>query len=169
MVHVRPAAAEDAEAMSAILADIQKTWKTRWTSTPEYILTNYIDHPEQVRCSVATDPASRVLGFQSLKCVGEGNPFQVAAGWGVIGTFVRLNAIGQGTGRALFAATLEAARRAGVTTIDATIEPDNALGLAYYRAMGFRAYRTLRSGAIGTRLTVGVDAPEPGQDRLADT
>ncbi|WP_165354820.1 hypothetical protein [Tropicimonas sp. IMCC6043] len=45
-------------------------------------------------------------------------------------------------GRALFDATRAAAEAAGIDRIDASIGADNADGLAYYDAMGFRTYRT---------------------------
>jgi hypothetical protein len=47
----------------------------------------------------------------------------------------------------LFAQTLDAALGFGLTSIDATIGADNAEGLAYYEAMGFREYRQLE-GAV---------------------
>ncbi|WP_254684031.1 GNAT family N-acetyltransferase [Phaeobacter inhibens] len=153
MVKVRQAVSRDAKAMSAILAAIQVTWKTSWSSTPEYILKNYLLHPDRIRCSVAIDEADRILGFQSLKRASEGNPFQVTVGWGVVGTFVDLNMIRRGVGRALWASTLRAAQDAELKFIDATIEPENTLGLGYYDAIGFRTYRKL-GNAIGKKFAV---------------
>ena len=55
--------------------------------------------------------------------------------------------------KALFTATRHAAREAAVARIDATIDENNALGLAYYEAMGFRTYRR-QSGMISKVYTV---------------
>ena len=106
------------------------------------VLERYLLHPDRIACSVAEEAAGRILGFQSLRRMTAGNPHGVAEGWGFIGTHVSPSAARQGVGSALFRATLAAARHAGVENIDASIGADNALGLAYYHAMGFRTYRS---------------------------
>ena len=105
------------------------------------------DSPLSVN-SVAVDEDGRILGFQSLRYAAAGNEFVVAEGWGIIGTHISPMAARRGIGAALFAATLSAARNFGLHNIDADIPADNAAGLAYYEAMGFRTYR-LGKGTIG--------------------
>ncbi|PPT87444.1 GNAT family N-acetyltransferase [Xanthomonas theicola] len=106
------------------------------------VLERYLLHPDRVGCSVAEDADGRILGFQSLRRMHAGNPYGVAEGWGFIGTHVSPQAARQGVGSALFRASLAAARTAGLTHIDASIGADNAVGSAYYEAMGFRTYRS---------------------------
>lgn len=88
-----------------------------------------------------------------MKRAAAGNPWGVRPGWGIVGTHIRPDAARRGVGRALFGQTLDAARAAGLRHIDATIAADNAEGLAYYEAMGFRTYRT-PEGRICKRLAI---------------
>ncbi|MEM6742338.1 MAG: GNAT family N-acetyltransferase [Pseudomonadota bacterium] len=141
-MRVRDAGSEDAPAMSALLMRL-KALKLRTSPGDEaFVLDRYISRPERIRCSLAEIESGRPLGFQILSWALEGNPYGVTPGWAIIGTHVAPEAARRGVGRALFAETLAAARAAGVASIDATIGEDNAAGLAYYEAMGFRAYRT---------------------------
>jgi ribosomal protein S18 acetylase RimI-like enzyme len=87
------------------------------------------------------------LGFQSLLRAAAGNRYDVPVGWGIIGTHIGPRAQRRGVGSALFAASREAALAARLTRIDATIAADNATGLGYYEAMGFRTYRAGGTGA----------------------
>ena len=82
----------------------------------------------------------RVVGFQSLKRAWPDNPYDVAEGWGIIGTHIHPDAGRSGLGRRLFTASLAAARTAGLKHIDASIGADNEPALAYYGAMGFTPY-----------------------------
>ena len=54
---------------------------------------------------------------------------------------IRPDAARRGVGKALFAASLQAARSAKLIAIDATIGEDNEPALAYCEALGFRTYR----------------------------
>ena len=56
---------------------------------------------------------------------------------------IRPDAARRGVGKALFAASLQAARSAKLLAIDATIGEDNQPALAYYEALGFRDYRRI--------------------------
>lgn len=100
----------------------------------------YLDLDYRVACTVA-EREGRVVGFQSLKRAWPGNPYDVAEGWGIIGTHIHPDAGRRGLGRRLFAASLAAARAAGLRHTDASIGIDNAPALAYYSAMGFVPYR----------------------------
>ena len=154
IITVREATAADANAMSKILRDILAVWNSDGPSTVAHVLTFYIAHPERLRCSVAVDLCDNVLGFQSLKRVSEGNEYGLPAGWGVIGTYVDAKARGRGVGKALFASSLDAARMAHLTLIDATIGESNQSGLAYYDAIGFQSYQS-KPGAICKKYVLG--------------
>lgn len=64
-------------------------------------------------------------------------------GWSIIGTYVKPDAARCGGGKALFRATRQAAKQAGLKKIDAPIAAHNSAGLSYYGAIGFRTYKTL--------------------------
>lgn len=127
--------------MSAVLSEISALWKSGRPTSPDHVRAFYVEHPERIECSVAVDASKTIVGFQSLRLATEGNDYDVTAGWGIIGTYVRLDTGRRGIGTALFAASRAAAQKAGIPAIDATIGADNDKGLAYYEAMGFRTYR----------------------------
>lgn len=110
----------------------------------------YLDVEHTVACTVA-DRGGTVVGFQSLKRAWPGNPYDVPAGWGIIGTHIHPDAGRSGIGRQIFAISLAAATAAGLKHIDASIGADNAPALAYYAAMGFTPYRE-GNGVIPHRL-----------------
>lgn len=138
---VREAATDDAKAMSEVLREIvAKTGRQRRTE-PSFVISNYIAHPEGVRCSVAVDKQNNLIGFQSLIRSWPDNPYDVPLGWGIIGTHVSPRAHRKGAGTALFAVTKVAAEAAGLLKIDAYIGRDNPEAIRYYDALGFRKYR----------------------------
>ncbi|MDO1583635.1 GNAT family N-acetyltransferase [Rhizobium oryzicola] len=139
---VRAATAADAEAMSVLLTEILESWKSERPRSPDYVRQHYIEHPDEIQCSVAVDEDGSIIGFQSLRMANEGNPYGVTPGWGIIGTYVKLGTARRGVGRALFAASRDAALKAGVSKIDASIGETNEKAVNYYEAMGFRTYRT---------------------------
>lgn len=141
-MRTRPAVTGDAEAMSAVLRAIIAAYGRERPSDPDFVLANYIAHPDRVACTVALDDAGAVLGFQSLRRARPGDHYEKADGWGSIGTHVDPRAGRIGVGTALFAVTLRAASEAGIGRIDAAIRDDNPLGLAYYEARGFRTHKT---------------------------
>lgn len=145
--------------MSMILAAVIASWKSRRPYSPEHVLDHYIAHPDRIGCAVAVDRNASILGFQSLKVTRRGNPYDLPQGWGVIGTYVALNDLRKGVGRALFAQMRVTALGAGLTRIDATIGARNQGALAYYDAMGFRTYRHM-DGAVGKKLILP-DQPTP--------
>lgn len=145
-IFYRRAQEGDAASIASVLQDIFEAGKRKAPVTAEFVLGHYITHTDSVRCTVAVEHIGQILGFQSLRCATEDNPYDVAVGWGIIGTHIRPSAARRGIGRGLFAQTLNAARDFGLTSIDATIGADNQDGLAYYDAMGFRTYRQLDAG-----------------------
>lgn len=137
--------------MDAVLTPILERWGSPRPRGAALVLSHYIAHPDRLSCAVAVTQTGRIVGFQSLKRATPGNPYDLPEGWGIIGTYVAAEAAGHGIGRALFAVSLDAARRAGLTAIDATIAADNAGALAYYAALGFTDWRR-RGTALGKCL-----------------
>ena len=155
---VRCAIATDAQGMGAVLTEILIMKGSDRASDAEYVRSFYIEHPDNIQCTVAVSDDETILGFQSLKLAKAGNIYDVSPGWGIIGTYVKLDAGRRGIGAALFTATTLAARQAGLLKIDATIGSDNDLGLGYYDAMGFQTYRE-KSSAVCKCYTVHPDLP----------
>ncbi|APX11352.1 GNAT family N-acetyltransferase [Tateyamaria omphalii] len=137
----RDGTVDDVPQMSAFLKDLTAAGKRISPDDPDFVRENYILGTDKIRLTVADDNGT-ILGFQSLKRAQPGNTWGVAPGWGIIGTHIRPSAARRGVGRALFDVTLEGARAAGLTSIDASIGATNPEGQAYYDAMGFRTYRT---------------------------
>lgn len=140
-MNVREAVAADAEAMSEVLREIVAQTGRQRRTEPSFVISNYIDHSESVRCSVAVDAQDKPMGFQSLIRSWLDNPYNVPLGWGIIGTHISPRAHRKGVGTALFAVTKVAAEAAGLHCIDAYIGSDNPGALRYYEALGFRTYR----------------------------
>ncbi len=139
---VREAVVADAEEISIFLQELAALGKRNLPSDETYVRSHYIVHADNIRCSVVEDVDGTLLGLQILKRASAGNDYGVIPGWGIIGTHVRPGAGRRGVGRALFTATLDAARKAGLEKIDATIGSSNLEGLGYYEAIGFRTYKT---------------------------
>lgn len=145
-VTTRPASPDDAPAMCAILnAIIAIGGTTAYEDpfTPERMTANYIAAPALIRCTLA-EIDGKVAGFQALWHPDPTHDHHAPPpGWAVIASFVKPGLTGQGVGRALFTATQDAARAAGVAAIDATIRADNVSGFTFYGAMGFRDYAVI--------------------------
>lgn len=137
---LRAATSDDATGMSGVLQPILTGWGSDRLGDPATVLDRYVNDPDRIACTIA-ELDGQIIGFQSLKRATEANPYGVEPGWGIIGTYVALDAGRGGIGSALFAVSHEAARTAGLAWIDATIGKDNPKGLAYYRKMGFEPYR----------------------------
>lgn len=150
---IRPARPEDAPAMTALLnriIAIGGTTAHETPFTPDEVAAHYIAGEEPVCCHVALDGG--LIGFQSV-----GRNTALPEGWGDIGTFVDPDRQRSGAGAALFAATVDAARAAGLVSLNATIRADNAPGLGYYARRGFTDYATdplfaLKSGRVVGRV-----------------
>ncbi|MEP5729832.1 MAG: GNAT family N-acetyltransferase [Sulfitobacter sp.] len=140
---IRQATIDDIPEICTFLMELTAIGKRRLPSDAAYVRSHYIEHPDAIQCAVAQVENGDLLGLQILKHASEGNPYGVTTGWGIIGTHVRPSAARRGIGKALFAATLTAAKAADLKKIDATIGSDNQEGLAYYDAIGFRSYKDL--------------------------
>lgn len=131
---VRPFQKDDAAELTAILnAIIARGGTTAYLKSfdPATLRAAHLDGPSVLCCHSAVSNGVPV-GFQCLNRVS-----YLPQGWGDIATFSRRDPPLRGVGRALFQATLVRARALGLTALNATIRADNALGLAYYAAMGF--------------------------------
>lgn len=154
-VTTRPATEADLPALCALINEIVQRGGTTAHQAPfdpARMRRTYADPPNKVAATVALVDGE-VAGIQSLTWpLADGEPFP--EGWAIIASFVKPSMTGKGVGRALFAATAEAGREAGVKTIDATIRADNTGGLAYYAAMGFEDYDILPNVPLrdGTRV-----------------
>ena len=143
-ITLRPAAPEDAGTLCALLNPIIAAGATtahRTAFDEGRMIAHYIAPARGAACTTAWE-GDRLMGFQALEWADPDwkgwDP--VPADWGLIATFVADGARGRGIGRTLFAATLAAARVAGMVAIDATIRADNVPGLAYYSRIGFVDY-----------------------------
>lgn len=148
---VRPARPDDAAAMAALqnrIIRIGGTTAHQVEHTVDEVRDAYITGPGVVCCHVAEEGG--ILGFQAVE-VWDGLP----EGWGDIGTFVNPDVQARGIGAALFAATVAACRRAGLTTMNATIRADNVPGLAYYARIGFVDHATDPGWALDDGRVVG--------------
>lgn len=148
----RPTTAADIPALCALQGRIVRIGGTTAREVPleeDAFAAFYLTGPDVVCCHTAVLDA-RAVGFQSV-CLYPGLP----AGWGDIGTFVDPDLQRSGAGQALFAATLAAVRKAGLTALNATIRADNVPGLAYYARIGFRDYGAEPGYALSTGRVVG--------------
>lgn len=149
---VRPARRSDAAAMAELInAIIAIGGTTAYEESFDAVSMDaaYISLPQLVSCFVAEEDGE-IVGFQGLmRSFDPEDP--LPDGWATIGTFARVGLTQRGVGGALFAATLEAARAAGIAVIDATIRADNTGGLAFYSRQGFVDYDRL----VGVPLREG--------------
>lgn len=153
MITTHQATPQDADGMSALIIPILKGWNSTRRGDADHMLEHYIQRPHSIRCTVAEDEDGRIIGFQSLVLATEGNPYDTPVGWGIIGTYVALDAGRGGIGRLMFLDSKKAALICGIETIEAAIGSENDLGLGYYSAMGFKTYAT-KPGLVRKRFDV---------------
>lgn len=135
---VRAATPADAEQMCVVLNPLIAAGGTTALREPfdaARMTTEFIAPDTRVACTVAETEGS-IVGFQSLVWAQPAYE-TLPADWAVIATFARIEGNRRGVGRALFARTLEEARRVGVSVIDATIRKENTGGQIFYDKLGF--------------------------------
>ncbi len=140
---VREMVAEDVPAACRILNDIIEIGGTTAHELPfsEAIFERaYLTGSDRICTHVVLDDAGAVAGFQWL-----GFHPGLPETCGDIATFTRRSPALRGAGTALFAATCAAARKRGLTMINATIRADNEPGLGYYAKMGFQDHDRRRA------------------------
>ncbi len=143
MIEVRRCHETDLEPARAILNRIIEIGGTTAYEEPvstDYLAAKLLDGaPNLISTHVALDPQGQVAAFQYL-VRSDGLPEGVAD----IASFARPEPRLKGAGRALFTATVAAARAAGCHEINAQIRADNLPGLGYYTAMGFVDHDVIR-------------------------
>jgi len=136
-IAVRPALAQDAGPLCDILNEIIRAGGTTAMEEPlhpQELTDRFICGDRVVMCHcVLFDGVP--CGFQTMT-----HHDDLPQGWADISSFTRRSPSFPGLGRALFAATVVAARTQGLVAINATIRADNRTGLGYYRRVGFRQY-----------------------------
>lgn len=140
--------------MSGVLREIVVASGRTRDTRPATVIATYIDHPASLKCTVAVGPSGDIQGFQSILRAGPEGLYGVEPGWGVIGTHISPRAARRGLGAMLFNVSRAAAAEAGLAFIDATVRTDNAAGLAFYSALGFRPYGIARNA---TRMVFALD------------
>ncbi|MES2432413.1 MAG: GNAT family N-acetyltransferase [Pseudomonadota bacterium] len=149
---VRSATPQDAAAMTALQNEIIQIGGTTAYERPrttDAVLDSYVTGLQVIACQLAEDDG-QVLGFQVV-----GRSPGLPEGWADIGTFVQPGLQARGIGAALFAASLTAARAAGVQVLNASIRADNVPGLAYYARRGFLDYASNPDWALADGRKVG--------------
>jgi L-amino acid N-acyltransferase YncA len=86
-------------------------------------------------CRLVAKADGRVVGWAALNPYSSRRAYAGVAGLSI---YVSASARGQGIGRALLGALIEASERAGLWTLQAGIFPENAASLALHRSHGFR-------------------------------
>lgn len=142
-MNVRQAVTADAGEIAAFLQELTAHGKRTRPDSLEFVRDYYIDNVDTIRCSVAEDESGALVGIQILLTNTDPAAGETGDDWASVGTHVKPSAAGQGVGRALFAATQEAAKAFGIAHIEAMIGADNAEGLGYYGAMGFVTEREI--------------------------
>lgn len=135
---IRAATPADAEGMCKVVNPLIEAGGTTALRTPftaASMTKVYIERASLTSCSVA-EAGGVILGFQSLE-LAAADTGHVPQGWGIIATFAQRGGNKRGVGTALFQRTLEQAKQAGISTIDATIRTENTGGQIYYTKMGF--------------------------------
>jgi phosphinothricin acetyltransferase len=84
---------------------------------------------------VAKDSTKEVLGWAALTPVSQR---EVYRGVGAVSIYVDPDHTGEGVGRALLSALLQAAEQAGIWTVEAGIFPENRQSVRLHEALGFR-------------------------------
>lgn len=139
---IREAVPGDATAMSEMLQELIAAGQRASRGDVTFVRLHYIEHPYRLHCLLAEDEDGTILGFQSLKCAHDGNPYDTPTGWGIIGTHIRPSAARRGVGSQLFAETLSAAGTSQLPAIEAYISDENEPALGYYESLGFRTRRS---------------------------
>jgi L-amino acid N-acyltransferase YncA len=145
---IRPVQASDARAISEMLNAIIATGKYTILKGPFTLqaeLEFIQSFPESGMFLVAEREDGRVLGFQNVSPASSENAMRHV---GIIGTFIAMDAQGQGVGRALAQATFAAARAKGFEKLTAMIRGDNPRAIGFYVSQGFKIVGTLRRHAI---------------------
>lgn len=93
------------------------------------------DNAHRSDCRLAARQSGQLVGWAALSPVSRRFVYRGVAEASV---YVAASARGQGVGRALTTAVIEASERAGIWTLQSSIFPENVASLALARSAGFR-------------------------------
>jgi L-amino acid N-acyltransferase YncA len=93
------------------------------------------DRGRRKDCRLVARSEGRVVGWAALSPV---STRPVYAGVAEVSVYVSASARGQGVGKALLIALIEASEEAGIWTLQGSIFPENAASLALVKGLGFR-------------------------------
>ena len=170
-VMIRPAVPEDATSLTGVINPIIAAGGTTAHQTPfdpSRLLRHYIAPPGIVSCQVALLD-DQPVGMQSLQWPDdEGDPFP--EGWAIIASFVSPAAAGRGIGRALFAATANAAQAAGVQTAPIIRSGSLITAASAFGIMTFCATFPCATAPASTASANGsTSSPDPGSHPAPNT
>jgi L-amino acid N-acyltransferase YncA len=147
---IRPVRASDARALSEMLNAIIDAGGYTILEGPisEQAQLEFIqEFPERGVFLVAEHSDGKILGLQDVSPTASSGS-NAMRHVGVVGTFVAMDAQGEGVGRALSEVTFAAARTRGFEKITAMIRGDNPRAIGFYVAQGFTVIGTMRRHAI---------------------
>lgn len=154
-MHIRPATPEDADAITAIYNDaIANTTAVLWDQPKavSYWRDQLADRPAQLPALVA-EQDGQVIGFTALFQYDTKCGYDDVAEWSL---YVDRDARGQGVGRALAEAVIEAGRSAGLHSVLSRVTAGNEVSIALQKRLGFREVGVLKQlgHKFGTRHDV---------------
>ena len=130
---VEPMRGEDREAVQAIYREGIATGNATFeTDVPEWETWDR-NHLRESR--LVAREGDQVVGWAALSPVSSRC---VYAGVAEVSVYVKASARGQGVGKALLRALVEASERAGIWTLQVGIFPENTASIALHIACGFR-------------------------------
>jgi phosphinothricin acetyltransferase len=133
VVRVGPLTAADWPAVRAIYEEGIATHNATFeTAAPDWATWDVARLPV---CRLAARRGGQVVGWAALSPVSSR---AVYCGVAEVSVYVAEGARGQGVGRLLLTALVEAAEAAGIWTLQAGIFPENAASVALHRSCGFR-------------------------------
>jgi len=153
---IRPATREDVPEILRIYNAAVETTTATWDHEP-VTLDDRLARYEAARANgwalLVAEADGRVVGF------GAWSPFRAKVGWSKTmehSVYVDAAARGSGTGRALLAALVEAARAGGVHTLVGVVEASNEASLRLHRGLGF--VEVARMPQVGFKFGRWLDA-----------
>ena len=153
---IRKATGDDAVALCRILNEIITIGGMTAIETLLSVVEfdeHFLTGADCIICFVAEALDGEALGFQSLTLNS-----MLPEAWADIASFTRRTPRRPGVGTALFKRTVDFARHAQLTAINATIRADNYSGIPYYEKMGFQTYDVardipLKNGVLVDRIS----------------